>query len=115
MSAITGTMMINRIVWQRIAIAGVLSPLTVLHAGLAVALPPPEDIPEEVLRTQIILDARSPIDGKPMTPTEYAEWQAMQRDLNELPPTVSPGVKNLVRLLRLRRFIKRVVPIIPIK
>ncbi|MFO0172935.1 MAG: hypothetical protein ACK51W_10705 [Aphanizomenon sp.] len=47
------------------------------HGSKAVrALPPPEDIPEEILRTEIILAARSPIDGQIITPADYAEWHA---------------------------------------
>ena len=101
--------------WHRWAIATLLTPVTLMQAGIGWALPPEEDIPEEILRTEIIIDARSPIDGSPMTPAEYAEWEALQRELAELPPHVSPKVENLVRLLKLRRFIKRFLPIIPIK
>ncbi len=47
------------------------------HWGTAViALPPPEDTPEEILRTQIIIEARSPIDGKPLNAAEYIQLQA---------------------------------------
>ena len=38
-----------------------------------VALPPPEDIPEEVLRSEIILDGRSPLDDQPKTASEYTQ------------------------------------------
>lgn len=41
-------------------------------ADPASALPPPEDLPEEILRTEIITEARSPVDGRPLTPSEYA-------------------------------------------
>ena len=33
----------------------------------ALALPAPEDIPEEVLRAEIITSARSPLDNQPLT------------------------------------------------
>ncbi|MBO0348281.1 glutathione S-transferase [Phormidium pseudopriestleyi FRX01] len=39
---------------------------------LAAALPPASDVPEEILRTEIITQGRSPIDGTPLTPDEYA-------------------------------------------
>ena len=72
------------------------------------ALPPPEDIPEERLRTQIIVEARSPIDGKPLTAAEYVQLQ------NELavsaPPQVSDEVRRLLFLLRLRRLIRTIIP-----
>ncbi len=38
----------------------------------AAALPPASDVPEEILRTEIITQGRSPIDGTPLTPAEYA-------------------------------------------
>ncbi len=58
-----------------------------------VALPPPEDIPDEILRTEIIFEARSPIDGKPLTAVEYKELlNKLQGDYTEellnCPPTV---------------------------
>lgn len=43
-----------------------------------IALPPPEDVPEEILRTEIITEARSPIDGTPISASQYA---ALQEDL----------------------------------
>ena len=46
-------------------------------AQSVLALPPPEDTPEEVLRTEIFLTARSPVDGKPLTAAEYAQLQAL--------------------------------------
>lgn len=81
----------------------------------AVALPPPEDPPEEVLRSQIITGARSPIDGRPLTPAEFA---ALQTELATPPPTpteVAPKVRRVVNLLKLRKFLKTVFPFIPIK
>ncbi len=39
---------------------------------LVAALPPPSDVPEEILRTEIITQARSPVDGTALTPGEYA-------------------------------------------
>lgn len=101
---------------QRSTIAMMVSPLAMVQfAPLVQALPPAEDIPEEVLRTQIILDARSPIDGKPMTPVEYAELQTQEQTSYQPPPTLSSKVKSTVGLLRVRRFIKKFLPFIPIK
>jgi hypothetical protein len=79
------------------------------------ALPPPDDIPEEVLRAQIILDARSPIDGKPMTASAYAELQATIREAPPTTPEVSPKVKQTLNLLKLRKFLKTFFPFVPIK
>ncbi len=68
----------------------------------SIALPPAEDTPEEVLRTQIILEARSPIDGTPMTAAEYALLK--QQLAQSPPPTLSSEVRNIIFLLRLRQF-----------
>ena len=71
-------------------------------------LPPPEDIPEETLRTRIIIEARSPIDGKPLTAAEYAELQAQLASQPE--PRVDPQIEHLIFLLRLRRTIRTIIP-----
>ncbi|MCY6491744.1 hypothetical protein [Leptolyngbya sp. GGD] len=92
--------------------------LFVLTAALpATALPPPEDLPEEVARTEIITEARSPIDNKRLTAAEYADLQAQ---LQQRPPEnprnqVSPGLRKTIGLLRLRKFIRTVFPFIPIR
>ncbi|NJR65296.1 MAG: hypothetical protein HC772_08230 [Leptolyngbyaceae cyanobacterium CRU_2_3] len=75
----------------------------------ALALPPPEDIPEEVLRTEIITEARSPIDGQPMTAAEYAELEA-QIQTAPYPPMLPQRYRDLVTLLRLRQAIRSVFP-----
>lgn len=79
----------------------------------AVSLPPPEDIPEEVLRTEIITEARSPVDGKPLTAAEYAKLQA-QLQARPIAAPLSPKVKETILLLRLRRVIRTVLPFLPI-
>jgi hypothetical protein len=79
------------------------------------ALPPPEDIPEEVLRSEIILDARSPIDGKPLTASEYAELQAQLQTPPPTPPELAPKVRKTLNLLRVRKFLKTFFPFLPIK
>ncbi|HTL87849.1 MAG TPA: hypothetical protein VL134_00510 [Leptolyngbya sp.] len=83
----------------------------------AVALPPPDDQPEEVARTEIITDARSPLDNTLLTAAEYLELQA---ELQKSPPEnprnqVSPGLRKTINLLRLRRFVKKVFPFIPLR
>lgn len=77
------------------------------------ALPPPEDIPEEILRTEIITEARSPIDGKRLTAAEYAELQAQLQNRPVTPP-LSPQVRETITLLRLRRLIRTLIPFLPI-
>jgi len=77
------------------------------------SLPPPEDMPEEVLRTVIITEARSPVDGKPLTAAEYAELQD-QLQTRSAPPRLSPQVRETVFLLRLRQLIRTILPFLPI-
>ncbi len=84
-------------------------------AGIALALPPAMDTPEEVLRTEIILDARSPIDGQPMTPADYAELQNQLNTSVEQPIELSDKLVNTVKLLKLRKFVKKFLPFIPLK
>ena len=81
--------------------------------SVVLALPPPEDIPEEVLRTEIITDARSPIDGKQLTAAEYADLQAQLQNRSVSPP-LSSEVKETITLLRLRRLIRTLIPFLPI-
>lgn len=72
-------------------------------------LPPPEDTPEEILRTEIILEGRSPIDGKPVTASEYAQIEA---EIAETPfsPELDSQVREIIFLLGIRKFIKSVTP-----
>ena len=83
--------------------------LTFVIAKPALSLPPPEDVPEEVLRTEIIIEARSPIDGKRLTAAEYAQLKA---ELSEpsTPPELNPKIRQLIFLLRLRQLFRTVTP-----
>ncbi|PSN10682.1 hypothetical protein C7271_25645, partial [filamentous cyanobacterium CCP5] len=47
------------------------------------SLPPPEDTPEEILRTEVIVEARSPLTGEPLSVAEYAALQAELQDKND--------------------------------
>jgi hypothetical protein len=73
------------------------------------------DLPEEVLRSEILLDGRSPFDGKRLTATEYAELQEDIEKANAVEPQIAPNLRRLVGMLKFRKFIKRVLPIVPIK
>jgi hypothetical protein len=83
--------------------------LSFVVAKPALGLPPPEDVPEEVLRTEIITQARSPIDGKPLTASEYAQLQA-QLAQRSTPSQVSTKIQQLIFLLRLRHLLRTVTP-----
>ena len=75
----------------------------------SVALPPPEDVPEEILRTEIILQGRSPINGQLLTASEYEELEAKltQSTLN---PELNSDVEQIIFLLRVRKLFKTVIP-----
>jgi len=94
-----------------------LAVLALTAAQSAIALPPPNDQPEEVARTEIITEARSPIDNKPLNAAEYATLQAqIQQGQPENPRVqVSPELRRTIRLLRLRKLIKTVFPFIPLR
>ncbi len=74
-----------------------------------------EDTPEEVLRAEIYTDARSPIDGKQLSAAEYTELMEKLRSLDHIPPEdlVSPKVREVIGLLKLRKFLKQFIPFIP--
>jgi hypothetical protein len=77
----------------------------------AVALPPPEEVPEEVLRTEIILEARSPLTGEPLTAAEYAVLLEELR--SDRDPILPSQIRQAIFLLQLRRALKPVIPILP--
>ncbi|NEO69636.1 hypothetical protein [Moorena sp. SIO3H5] len=83
--------------------------IAILIARPAWCLPPPEDLPEEVLRTEIIIEARSPLDGKPMSPAEYAQLQdaIAQRSI---PPGLDPQIRELIFLLQLSDLFRTILP-----
>lgn len=68
------------------------------------------DIPEEVLRQEeIITEARSPIDGRPMTAAEYAELDD-QLQATVRSPQLSPQVREIIFLLQVRRGLRFIAP-----
>lgn len=73
------------------------------------ALPPPDDLPEEVLRTEIITEARSPIDGELLTAAEYAQLQA-ELAQRKTPPQLAPEIRHNVFLLQLLNLLRTVTP-----
>ncbi|MBE9159437.1 hypothetical protein IQ265_21770 [Nodosilinea sp. LEGE 06152] len=88
------------------------SGLIAVLASCALALPPPDEIPEEVLRTEVITEARSPIDGKPISAADYAALQARLRDPNT-DAIVDPDIASLIQLLQLRRVLRPILPFLP--
>ena len=86
-----------------------------LSAGLVMEVPTalPEEIPEEVLRTEVIVEARSPLDGSSLTAAEYAQLMEQLED-GSGPPEVSPQLRETVFLLRFRQLIKTLIPFAPL-
>ncbi|MBC6476614.1 MAG: glutathione S-transferase [Hormoscilla sp. GM7CHS1pb] len=80
---------------------------TICTLSPARALPPPSDVPEEILRTEILTEARSPVDGQPLTAAEYALLQG--RLQSEPSPKIDPQIEELIFLLRIRRAIRTII------
>ncbi|MGM3304506.1 hypothetical protein ACSQ6I_00700 [Anabaena sp. WFMT] len=75
-------------------------------------LPPPEDTPEEILRTEIITEARSPVDGRRLTASEYAELQTQLQ--TSPPPKLDARIRDQIFLLRLRKALLQLFPFLDI-
>jgi hypothetical protein len=86
-----------------------VSAIALFTGKLAVSLPPPEDVPEEILRGEIILNGRSPIDGQPLTAAEYTELQAELAEPG-FKPEVSSDIEQLIFLLQVRKLFKIIIP-----
>ena len=85
------------------------SALSIVSTQLSFALPPPEDLPEEVLRLEIITEGRSPLDGSPLTAAQYAQLQA-ELGQREFPPELNPQLQELIFLLQIRQLLNEVNP-----
>lgn len=83
-------------------------PMIFLEVG--VTLPPPEDIPEEVLRTEIITEGRSPMNGEPLSAAEYAQIQE-KLGQRPYPHEIDSKLQNIIFLLKIRKMLKTFVPL----
>ncbi|MEL6131396.1 MAG: hypothetical protein AAFR24_19335 [Cyanobacteria bacterium J06627_3] len=89
------------------------SPVATPEANIdQIVLPPTTDVPEEILRTEIIFEARSPLDGAPLSPVDYAQLQA---DLAapQTTLTLNSDIRYVIFLLQARRAFKPVIPFLP--
>ncbi|MBD2682677.1 MULTISPECIES: hypothetical protein [Nostoc] len=77
-----------------------------------IALPPPEDIPEEILRTKIVVEGRSPIDGRFLTAAEYAQLEVQLQQVP--PPKLDPKIRDQIFLLRIRKTLLQFFPFLNI-
>jgi hypothetical protein len=93
----------KRTPWGIVALMSVLLPLK------AVALPPPDDVPEEVSRTEIITEARSPLDNQPLTAAEYAVLEE-RLATSAYPPQIAPRIRQLIALRRLQKLLQILIP-----
>ncbi|WP_144439440.1 hypothetical protein [Geminocystis sp. NIES-3709] len=69
------------------------------------ALPTSEDIPEEVLATEIIIEAKSPKDNQPLTAAEYTLLKEEIR-VSNFPPQIDSELRHKIFLLRILKLLK---------
>lgn len=94
---------------MKLKLLALINVIAICNSNYSLALPPPEEVPEEILRSEIILDGRSPIDGQPLSAREYEELSAeLAQSLNR--PELNPDVQEIIFLLQLRKFIKTIIP-----
>ncbi len=86
--------------------------LGLVLGSLTVAVRADPEVTEEVARLERFSYARSPVDNRVLTPGELV----LEREyLQTAPPSEpSPQLKELITLLRLRKLLKSVIPIVPI-
>ncbi len=77
--------------------------------------PSPTDRPEEISGNQVITGGRSPIDARPLTASEYVTLQTQLQTQPTQPEQVSQKVRDLIGLLKIRKFIKTLMPFLPVK
>ena len=99
--------MINRHFWGLVVINTLMLGTSI--SWKSVALPPPEDTPEEILRTEIILEGRSPIDGQVLSAAKYEQLRA-QLAQSSVPPELNSDIEQLIFLLRIRKLFKTLIP-----
>jgi hypothetical protein len=89
----------------------IITSITLINSisSITLALPPPEDIPEEILRSEIITEGRSPLDNQRLSAREYAELKA-ELAKSKYPPELNPKIKQLIFLLKLRQLGRFLIP-----
>lgn len=71
-----------------------------------------QDIPEEMLQTQIAIEANSPLTGLQQSANNHAkEQKRLQVTAVEVPPRLAPSIYRSVELLRLRKLLKSILPL----
>ncbi|BDA39827.1 hypothetical protein CPARK_000066700 [cyanobacterium endosymbiont of Braarudosphaera bigelowii] len=82
-----------------------------MEIQVGLALPPPQDIPEEILRHEVITEGRSELTGEVLNSLEYAEMQE-KLSRSSYHPEVNTKLKHLVFLLKIRKMLKTIIPIL---
>ncbi len=91
----------------------IATPTTAPRANIdQIVVPAAADVPEEILRTEIIFEARSPLDGAPLSPADYAQLQA-ELAAAQTTPTLNSDIRFIILLLQARRAFKPVIPFLP--
>jgi hypothetical protein len=82
-----------------------------LHLLCAEALPPPRDVPEEILQNSLLWEGTSPIDSTNVSAQTYAVLEEkLQLTPEDVPARINPKLKQTVDLLRLRKLLKTILP-----
>jgi hypothetical protein len=81
-----------------------------VYAQTVYPLPPAEDIPEEVLRLEDPGYGNSMITGEKLNLGEYARLSAELQASIEPEPQISPKIKNLIFLLKIRKLLRTFLP-----
>ena len=85
--------------------------LKITEAQVGLTLPPPQDIPEEILRNEVIIEGRSELTGEILNSSEYAiEKEELSKSAYH--PEVNTKLKHLEFLLIIRKMLKKIVPIL---
>lgn len=85
--------------------------LKIMEAQIGLTLPSSKDIPEEILRHEVITEGRSELTGKILNSSEYAKAQE-KLSRSSYHPEVNARLKHLVFLLKIRKMLKTIVPIL---
>jgi hypothetical protein len=69
------------------------------------------EVPEEMLQTQIITEANSPLTGLAQSASNNTKAQSqLQVAATEVLPRLAPSIYRTVELLRLRKLLKSLLP-----
>ena len=82
----------------------------ILNTPAVYSLPTDDDLPEEVLATEITLDARSSLDNQVLSPQEYLqEKQGEEESL--FPPEVDSEIQHNIFLLQILKMFRTINPL----